>query len=193
METYPILPNTLTYCKLKYFYPFCKGMTVYKQGETAQEFYFIKDGLIGLYHTLDNGKESLVRLYQKGEYFGYRTLFGDTEYHCSAKVLVDAEIICIKPENTQQFLLQNPIISRFLLQTIASELRDAEQRLAKSAYMKTVDRILDSIHFLTKNFPYYNWTHREIAEYSGCETETAIRISKELKKNGLILLPTKNK
>ncbi|QLB12459.1 CRP-like cAMP-binding protein [Bisgaardia hudsonensis] len=193
MESNPILPSTLIHCKLKHFHTFFKGMTVYKQGEIAQEFYFIKEGLIGLYHTLDNGKESLVRLYQKGDYFGYRTLFGDTMYHCSAKVLVEAEIICIKPEDTQLFLLQNPTISRFLLQIIASELRDAEQRLAKSAYMKTVDRILDSVHFLSEHFPYYNWTHREIAEYSGCETETAIRISKELKKNGLLLPSHKDK
>ncbi|MDO9794888.1 Crp/Fnr family transcriptional regulator, partial [Glaesserella parasuis] len=28
--------------------------------------------------------------------------------------------------------------------------------------------------------------HREIAEYAGCETETAIRITKELKRSGLL-------
>ncbi|RRD41222.1 Crp/Fnr family transcriptional regulator, partial [Tessaracoccus sp. OH4464_COT-324] len=68
---------------------------------------------------------------------------------------------------------------------LANELRDAEERLAKSAYLRTLDRVIDSLYFLTTNFPYYNWTYREIAEYAGCETETAIRIAKELKQNGL--------
>ena len=87
-------------------------------------------------------------------------------------------------------------MSKFLSQTLANELRDAEQRLAKSAYLRTRDRVIDSLSFLTKNFPYYNWTYREIAEYAGCETETAIRIAKELKASGLfsdLLTPLKGK
>lgn len=179
-------PEQLKACKLSYLHPLTKGMTIYKQGEFAKEFYFIKHGLIGLYHTLENGKESLVRLYQEGEFFGYRTLFGDSQYHCNAKVLVEAEIVRVKPNDIDQFFIENPEISKMLLQTIANELRDAEQRLAKSAYVRTLDRVIDSIYFLTKNFPYYNWTYREIAEYAGCETETAIRIANELKRNGLL-------
>ena len=67
---------------------------------------------------------------------------------------------------------------------IADELREAEERLAKSAYLRTLDRVMDSLYFLKQHFPDYNWTYREIAEYAGCETETAIRIAKELKQNG---------
>lgn len=193
-ETKAILPTDLKGCQLTYLHQLSKGMTVYNQGEKAQEFYYVKQGLIGLYHTLNNGKESLARLYKQGDYFGFRTLFDfdDCRYHCNAKVLIEAEIIRIKPENIDCFLTDNLHMSKLLLQTIANELRDAEQRLAKSAYLHTLDRVIDSLCFLTKNFPYYNWTYREIAEYAGCETETAIRIAKELKKSGLFidLLPS---
>ena len=193
-ETKAILPTDLKGCQLTYLHQLAKGMTVYNQGEKAQEFYYVKHGLIGLYHTLNNGKESLARLYKQGDYFGFRTLFDfdDCRYHCNAKVLIEAEIIRIKPENIDCFLTDNLHMSKLLLQTIANELRDAEQRLAKSAYLHTLDRVIDSLCFLTKNFPYYNWTYREIAEYAGCETETAIRIAKELKKSGLFidLLPS---
>ena len=193
-ETKAILPMDLKGCQLTYLHQLAKGMTVYNQGEKAQEFYYVKQGLIGLYHTLNNGKESLARLYKQGDYFRFRTLFDfdDCRYHCNAKVLIEAEIIRIKPENIDCFLTDNLHMSKLLLQAIANELRDAEQRLAKSAYLHTLDRVIDSLCFLTKNFPYYNWTYREIAEYAGCETETAIRIAKELKKSGLFidLLPS---
>lgn len=178
-------PNALKQCQLSEFHNLSKGTVVYKQGDHAKEFYYIKQGLIGLYHRLDNGKENLVRLYQQGEYFGFRTVFGDSCYHCTAKVLVETELARIKPEGIHQFFIANPEISEILLKTLANELRDAEERLAKSAYSKTLDRVIDSICFLTENFPYYNWTYREIAEYAGCETETAIRISRELKRMGL--------
>lgn len=182
-----ILPSDLKHCHLSYLHQLPKGMTVYQQGESAQGFYFLKQGLIGLCHTLDNGKESLVRLYKQGDYFGFRTLFGlgDGRYHCNAKVLIEAEIVQVCPEDIDQFLAQNSQLSKILMQTLANELRDAEERLAKSAYLRTLDRVIDSLYFLTTNFPYYNWTYREIAEYAGCETETAIRIAKELKQNGL--------
>ena len=77
-------------------------------------------------------------------------------------------------------------MSQCLLQILADELREAEERLAKSAYLRTLDRVMDSLYFLKQNFPDYNWTYREIAEYAGCETETAIRIAKELKQNGAL-------
>lgn len=193
MDNGTILPTALCYCQLTDLHQLHKGMVVYQQGEVAHEFYFVKHGLVGLYHTLDNGKESLVRLYQAGDYFGFRTLFGlgDNHYHCNAKVLVDAEIIRVKPESVEKFFLHNSELAKCLLQTLANELRDAEERLAKSAYLRTLDRVIDSLCFLTTHFPDYNWTYREIAEYAGCETETAIRIGKELKQNGLFseLLP----
>ncbi|OOF58739.1 Crp/Fnr family transcriptional regulator [Rodentibacter myodis] len=187
MHYSPIQPTDLSHCQLTHLQPLVKGMTVYQQGETATEFYYIKQGLIGLYHTLDNGKESLVRLYSQGDYFGFRTLFGlgDNHYHCNAKVLMEAELLQIKPDDIHQFFRENNRMSQFLLQTLADELRDAEQRLAKSAYLRTLDRVIDSLYFLTGQFPYYNWTYREIAEYAGCETETAIRIAKDLKQKGL--------
>ncbi|WP_032093869.1 MULTISPECIES: Crp/Fnr family transcriptional regulator [Pasteurellaceae] len=183
-----ILPTDLKDCQLTYLHQLAKGMTVYNQGEKAQEFYYVQQGLIGLYHMLDNGKESLARLYKQGDYFGFRTLFGlgDSRYHCNAKVLIEAEIIRIKPENIDRFFTDNLQMSKILLQTIANELGDAEQRLAKSAYLHTLDRVIDSLYFLNTNFPYYNWTYREIAEYAGCETETAIRIAKALKQKGLL-------
>ena len=140
----------------------------------------------GAFHTLENGKESLVRLYSKGDYFGFRTLFSmaDKHYHCNAKVLIDAEITRIKPNVVSEFFTHNTVMSQCLLQILADELSEAEERLAKSAYLRTLDRVMDSLYFLKQNFPDYNWTYREIAEYAGCETETAIRIAKELKQNG---------
>ncbi|MFZ7342705.1 Crp/Fnr family transcriptional regulator [Avibacterium volantium] len=173
-------------CQYNHLVALEKGTQIYRQGDTAQSFYFVKNGLIGLYHTLENGKESLVRIYKAEDYFGFRTLFGDKKYHCTAKVLMEAEIIKITPQDVDLFFLDNPETIRLLFQILSNELRDAEDRLAKSAYLKSLDRVIDSIYFLKENFPKYRWTHREIGEYAGCETETAIRISRDLRKKGLL-------
>lgn len=186
MENCSIKPTELSHCQLTELHHLPKGSFLYQQGEAAHAFYYVQAGLIGLFHTLENGKESLVRLYSKGDYFGFRTLFSmtDKHYHCNAKVLIDAEITRIKPNVVSEFFTHNTVMSQCLLQILTDELREAEERLAKSAYLRTLDRVMDSLYFLKQHFPDYNWTYREIAEYAGCETETAIRIAKELKQNG---------
>ncbi|MCW9709574.1 Crp/Fnr family transcriptional regulator [Avibacterium sp. 21-586] len=173
-------------CQCNHLTTIEKGVQIYHQGEIAQSFYFIQNGLIGLYHTLENGKESLVRIYKTGDYFGFRTLFGDKKYHCTAKVLMQADIVKITPQNLDLFFLENPKTIHLFFQILSTELRDAEDRLAKIAYLKSLDRVIHSIYFLKENFPEYHWTHREIAEYAGCETETAIRITRSLRNKNLL-------
>ena len=144
MENCSIKPTELSHCQLTELHHLPKGSFLYQQGEAAHEFYYVQAGLIGLFHTLENGKESLVRLYSKGDYFGFRTLFSmtDKHYHCNAKVLIDAEITRIKPNVVSEFFTHNTVMSQCLLQILADELREAEERLAKSAYLRTLDRVI---------------------------------------------------
>lgn len=181
-----LLPHNLKHCQCAHLHTVPKGTPLYLQGDSSHEFYFVEKGLVGLYHMLENGKESLVRVYKQGDYFGFRTLFGDGQYHCTARILKESEIIRITPQDLDKFFSENPYAIRMLFQILANELRGAESRLAKNAYLKSLDKIIDSICFLNENFPEYNWTNREIAEYAGCETETAIRITKELRKKKLL-------
>lgn len=174
-------PDNLVECQINRLDYQDKGAAVYLQGEQAQAFYYLSDGLIGLYHMLDNGKESLVRIYGPQQYFGFRTLFGDNTYHCTAKILQPSRIICIKPHNLHTFLSNNTNLARYLIQQLAIELQDAEHRLSQVSYQRTQERVSSSILYLKEKYPNHRWTHREIAEFAGCETETAIRIGKILK------------
>ncbi|QIW16801.1 cAMP-binding protein [Pasteurellaceae bacterium RH1A] len=182
----PLLPSQLTDCQLSQLEALSKGSIIYTQGDAAREFYFLQSGLVGLYHTLENGKESLVRLYHSGDYFGFRTLFGDNRYHCSAKVLQTADILRLHLQDKSKFLASNPSLTNALIQQLAVELQDAERRLAQTAYKRSYERVMETIVSLTQRYPDYPWTYREIAEFSGCETETAIRVSRELKKQGIL-------
>lgn len=161
-----------------------KGSYLYCQGDTANSFYYIESGLIGLYHMVDNGKESLIRLYDSEQFFGYRTWFSPGQtYHCSAKVLLPASLIKITPDS-QGFLVSNPDLTLRLLTNISDELAQAESRLAHISYDKSLKRVYDALNFLYQTYPEYPWSYREVAEFAGCETETAIRIARELKKEG---------
>ena len=180
------LPQNLNKCIISESKTLEKNSLIYAQGEKPKEFYFLKQGLVGLYHSLENGKETLTRLYHANEYFGFRTIFSETSYHCSAKVLMEADIVRIFPGNHANFIANNPDFSCYLMKQLSNELYDAEHRISNTAYKRSYERIIDAIENLTESYPDCPWTYREVAEFCGCETETAIRISRELKKQGIL-------
>lgn len=161
-----------------------KGSYLYHQGDTAAAFFYAESGLIGLYHMVDNGKESLIRLYESGQYFGYRTWFStEKTYHCSAKILIPARVWRITPRGSN-FLSSNTDLMGHFMAAISDELANAESRLAHISYDKSLKRVSDALNFLRGRYPEHPWSYREVAEFAGCETETAIRIARELKKEG---------
>lgn len=54
------LPQNLNKCIISESKTLEKNSLIYAQGEKPKEFYFLKQGLVGLYHSLENGKETLT-------------------------------------------------------------------------------------------------------------------------------------
>ena len=162
------------------------GTTLYQQGQPNHGFWYMEEGVTGLYHSLQNGKEVLVRVYQGVGWFGFTSLFGKFCYHCSARIMQEARLCHIVPHNPQTFLQHYPEFHQFLLQQMAGSLADAEHRMTWITHYRSRERVLGSLLYLTHYFPGYDWTWREVAELAGCETETALRFSKEVRQAGIL-------
>ena len=54
----PYLPQNLHQCVISESKTLGKNSLIYTQGEKPKEFYFLRQGLVGLYHSLENGKET---------------------------------------------------------------------------------------------------------------------------------------
>lgn len=163
-----------------------KGSEIYHQEEPACGFWYLNHGVVGLHHSLENGKELLVSVCQQGDWFGYLGLFGSELYHCHASVLQTASMCHVIPHSNSDFLRHHPQLAQFLLTQIVANLSDSEHRMAWITHYRTRHRVLSSLWYLTRYFPAYDWTWREVAEFAGCETETALRFSKELRLAGIL-------
>ena len=132
----PSFLQSLKSCDVSVCENLTKGSYLYHQGDTADAFFFAESGLIGLYHVVDNGKESLIRLYESGQFFGYRTWFSSQKtYHCSAKMLIPAKVWRITPYGSN-FLADNTDLMEHFMAAISDELANAESRLAHMSYDK---------------------------------------------------------
>lgn len=162
------------------------GSRIYLQEQPTCGFWYLTHGVIGLHHTLKNGKELLIRACLQGEWFGYLGLFGTEFYHCHACVLQTASLCHVIPHSNSEFLHHYPQFAHFLLNQVVASLSNAEHRMTWIARYRTRHRVLSSLWYLTRYFPGYDWTWREVAEFAGCETETALRFSKELRQAGIL-------
>lgn len=163
-----------------------KGELLYQQGQNVRGLWFLVSGMVGLYNVPENGKDTLVRVCHQGGWFGFISLFGNGTCHCSARVMHEAQLYHVIPHDPVTFLQHYPAFQQFLVQLLAGALADSEHRMTWIARHRTRERLLGSLWYLTQDFPDYEWTWREVAEFAGCETETALRFSKEIRRAGIL-------
>lgn len=163
-----------------------KKESIYLANEKASGFYYLQSGIIGLYRITETGKEHLLRVYGPDEYFGYRSLFSKERYHLTTRALKTSSILKIDVCNLNTVYLSSPELMNYLVTSVCKELGEAENRLSNIAGYDTKIRVIDSIVELFSRFGDYHWTSREIAEYSGTETQTVIRFCKQLKQRNLL-------
>lgn len=159
---------------------------VYCSGLPASGFYFVESGLVGLYQVSEKGKESLLRIYGPGSYFGYRSLFTGQNYPATARAMLSSALIKISVKNFHSLENIAPTLANFLMCEVCEELRQAEKRLMQFNEFNAKKRILDTICHVFKIYPEYPWTYREIGEFSGTDTSTVIRYCKTLKLSGFL-------
>lgn len=165
---------------------FAKKQAIYTRGTSSRGFYYLKSGQIGIYQTTESGKESLLRVYGTGSFFGYRSLFTEKVYHATARAMLPSEVLHIKIDTFSELESISSRLSDFLMRGVCYELGEAENRLTELTSNSAKLRILDTINYLFTNHSDYPWTYREVGEFSGTDTTTVIRFCKQLKQREIL-------
>ncbi|WP_353496519.1 Crp/Fnr family transcriptional regulator [Vibrio chaetopteri] len=166
---------------------YTRKQVVYRSGNSARGLYCVKSGQVGLYQVTESGKESLLRIYGPGSYFGYRSLFTNQNYPSTARAMLDSDIIRIDVNDFQSLDELAPDLAQYLMKEVCTELGEAEKRLMQYNAFSAKKRILDTLTHFFEMYPDYPWTYREIGEYSGTDITTVIRYCKALKASGVLL------
>lgn len=165
---------------------FHKGDVLYNKGERPHGLYYIQDGIIGLINLAPNGSESLLRVFGEKFFIGYRSFLVNEEYHATSVALTDVKLVYFPFENAQEILEKSPALLVHLSQMLARDLRIAEERFNDLTGKRVINRIIESLVFLKKRQPDYQWTRREIGEFCGAKTETVTRVLTQLENEGFI-------
>jgi len=170
-----------------------KGETLFSEGENINGVYCIKDGVCKLSKLSANGKDQIVKLVEKGDLLGQRSLVTNETSNLTAVALNDMEVCFIPKHEVVYDLSANASFSLSMLQDMAKELRDADNIIVDMAQKSVKQRMAETILYLFDNFGvddagFLNvvLSRDDYANIVGTATESAIRILSQLKKDSLI-------
>src|SRR5690606_39410974 len=70
-----------------------RGEIIYSEGDHPQYVWVVEQGMLGLFHIAENGKETFLRVFGKGYLLGHRSLIAGENYHASAVALTASRLI----------------------------------------------------------------------------------------------------
>lgn len=181
---------------LKGCYHFKKGETIFREGTYPHGLHCINSGKVKVTQAGADGKEHIVHLSKDGDLMGYRAVFGEDLYACSAVALEDS-IICFVP--TQVFIgmvTKNPKLVFKVMHLFSSELKIAERNITDIAQKSVKERLAQGLLLLKESFGFENdnatlniaMTREDIANIVGTPRETVTRLLFELGREGVISL-----
>lgn len=170
-----------------------RGQVIFQQGGNPMGMYCINSGKVKITKLGSDGKEQIVRIAKPGDFLGYRSLLGHSRYPVSAQALEDANI-CIVPKSTiNELFKSNEQFSQGLIEILCSTIDDSYGKMTDLAYKPVRGRMAEALLFLNTFYTdeqnpdgVINITREDLASFVGTVKETAIRMLKEFKEEGLI-------
>jgi len=172
-----------------------KNQVIFTEGSRLNGVFCINKGKVKLYKLGIDGKEQIIDISKEGSLLGFRMLLAEEPSKVSAETL-ESTSICFIPKKPFLSLLSNNIkFQGALLKIACQELGVMTDSITNFAQKPVRERLAGILLVLMKtygtesslDFPVeINLSRDDLANIIGTATETAIRILREFKDDGLI-------
>jgi CRP-like cAMP-binding protein len=100
---------------------YLKGEYLFKENSYSKGIYVVKKGKVKIFQMTGDGRESIVYIYKKGDYFGYRPLLADEPHPVSAMAMDKVVISFIPKEIFFSLLIKSQAFANKLLTNLSKE------------------------------------------------------------------------
>ena len=170
---------------------FSKGDQLFREGESANNFYQVASGEIKMNNYNEDGKEFIQGIFSIGQSFGEPPLLANVKYPANAEALSDAEVFQLSKKQFLELLSSNPKVHLKITETLAKRLYYKAIMASEISSQEPEHRILRIIDYLKQinkvdgKFNYrLDLTRQQLADLTGLRVETVIRATKSLEKKG---------
>jgi len=170
------------------------GKTLFRQGQAAERFYFLRDGLVKLFRLSPEGDEKIIEIMRPGETFAEAVMFMGAQgrYPVNAEAVSESRLYAIEQKAFLNLLRESHEASFGLLASLSRRLHmlvnQIESLTLQNATYRLVAYLLEQIPRDVKTSPEVQLTTPKgvIASRLAIQPETLSRILAKLRQGNLI-------
>lgn len=165
---------------------FPKGTFIFKEGDPANFFYIVYDGLVQVYKTSGSGKNVTFTIATRGDTLTASALSVEN-YFVSAQTMNDVTALRIGRKEFLAFVNGHISVAMGIISIMSQRLNREYERIVDIVGEEVELRLVHSLCLLATKFgSTLSLTRQELANFAGTTTETTIRVLSKLKKKGVI-------
>ena len=167
------------------------GDLIFSEGDTADGFYMVADGMVKVYKLSPNGKEQILHIFGPGEPFGEVPVFSGQAFPAHAEAIKNSTLLFFPRKRFIDLIMQNPYLALNMLAILSKRLRhftvqvenlslkEVPARLA--GYLVLLSGEQHNTRFVTLNIP-----KGQLAGFLGTIPETLSRMLRKMSDMGII-------
>jgi CRP/FNR family transcriptional regulator len=176
---------------------FRKGDNLTKQGAFASYVLFIVNGYVKQYVEGDQGKSYNLRIIKPGDFVGLSAVFSKNTFNYSAVALTDCLAFLIEKDVIGKVIRQNGLFGFSFIQRYCEQNTNLFETIRNVLYKQMNGRMAETLLYLETfrpEFPeiFQILSRKELADFAGISTESAVKLLKNFEKDGLIELKDKD-
>ena len=176
---------------------FRKGDNLTKQGAFASYVLFVISGLAKQYVEGGNNKSHNLRIIKPGEFVGLSTVFTKNTFNYSSVALTDCQVFLVEKDAIARVVKQNGLFGFTMVQRYCEQNANLFDTLRTVIYKQMNGRIAETLLYIdgfkNENPSIFQLLSRkDIADFAGISTESAVKLLKIFEKDGLIELHEKD-
>jgi len=176
---------------------FRKGDHLTKQGAFASYALFVINGLARQYIEGEGSKSFNLRIIKPGEFVGLSAVFTKNTFNYSSVALTDCQVFLVEKDTIATLVKQNGQFGFTMIKRYCEQNSNLFYTLRNMMYKQMNGRIADALLYIdslkTDNPEVFQLLSRkDMADFAGISTESAVKLLKSFEKDGLIELHEKD-
>jgi CRP-like cAMP-binding protein len=176
---------------------FRKGDNLTKQGAFASYVLFTITGLAKQYLEGDSARNYNLQIIRPGEFIGLSCVFSSSTFYYSSVALTDSQVFLIEKEAISKVIKQNGLFGFHIIKRYCEQNANLFQTIDSLIYKQMNGRMAATLLYLDSLKTEYSGifqllTRKDIADFAGISTESAVKLLKVFEKDGLVELHEKD-
>lgn len=166
---------------------------IFDEGTALKGIYCVQEGVCKISKLSENGKELIIQLLGRGTLLGIRSVVNDEKTNLKAVSISPMQACFLPIEKVRKAIQESGAFTSYLVQTMASHLKDADNRIVTMGQHQAHERLATLLLYLKDTFGTNNrgeinvhLKRSEMASFIGTATESMIRTFKKFEQSGMV-------